>query len=59
MKRNFFRATVESVLIYSSISWTLTKLASDVIIWQPTQGKRKEVNPAGPTTQVLRRSAGG
>ena len=25
MNRNFFRATIESVLIYSSISWTLTK----------------------------------
>ena len=25
MKRNFFRATVESVLIYGSVSWTLTK----------------------------------
>ena len=24
MKRNFFRATVESVLIYGSVSWTLT-----------------------------------
>ena len=25
MKRNFFRATVESVLIYGFVSWTLTK----------------------------------
>ena len=25
MKRNFFRATIESVLIYDSVSWTLTK----------------------------------
>ena len=25
MKRNFFRVTVESVLIYGSVSWTLTK----------------------------------
>ena len=25
MKRNFFRATVESVLIYGYVSWTLTK----------------------------------
>ena len=25
MKRNFFRATLESVLIYSYVSWTLTK----------------------------------
>ena len=24
LKRNFFRATVESVLVYGSISWTLT-----------------------------------
>ena len=24
MKRHFFRATVESVLIYGSVSWTLT-----------------------------------
>ena len=25
IKRNFFRATVESVLVYGSVSWTLTK----------------------------------
>ena len=25
MKRNFFRETVESVLIYGSVRWTLTK----------------------------------
>ena len=25
MKRHFFRATVKSVLIYGSVSWTLTK----------------------------------
>ena len=25
MKRNFFRATDEYVLIYGSVSWTLTK----------------------------------
>ena len=25
MKRNFFRATVEYVLIYGSVSWKLTK----------------------------------
>ena len=25
MKRNFFIATVEYVLIYGSVSWTLTK----------------------------------
>ena len=25
MKRNFFRATVESVLIYGSVNWTQTK----------------------------------
>ena len=25
LKRNFFRAAVESVLVYSSVSWTLTK----------------------------------
>ena len=25
MKRNFFRATVETVLIYGSVSWTLRK----------------------------------
>ena len=25
MKRHFFRAIVESVLIYGSVSWTLTK----------------------------------
>ena len=101
MKRNFFRATVEYVLIYGSVSWTLIKalekrlnvnytrmlrailnrylkdhpnnkdiygnipeicklqrlrfsghcliskleLASDVIIWQPTHGKRKRGQP--------------
>ena len=112
MKRNFFRATVESVLIYGSVSWTITKalekrlngnytrmlrailnrswkdhpnikeiywnipdictsirqqrlrfsghcwitkleLASDVMIWQPTHGKRKRSN-----SQDIRRSAG-
>ena len=25
IKRNFFRATIESVLVYGSISWTLAK----------------------------------
>ena len=25
LKRNFFRATVESVLVYGAITWTLTK----------------------------------
>ena len=104
MKRNFFRVTVESVLIYGYVSWTLTtslekrlkgnytrmmrailnrswkdhqnnkeiygnipdictsirqqrfrfsgnfwrsklELASDVIIYQPTQGKRKIGRP--------------
>ena len=25
LKRNFFRAAVESVLVYGSVSWTLTK----------------------------------
>ena len=31
MKRNFFRATVESVLLYGSTTWTLTKKLSDLL----------------------------
>ena len=31
MKRNFFRATVESVLLYGSTTWTLTKKLNDLL----------------------------
>ena len=34
IKRNFFRATVESVLVYGSVSWTLTKSYGKKTKWK-------------------------
>ena len=34
IKRNFFRANVESVLVYGSLSWTLTKALEKKTKWK-------------------------
>eukprot|EP00794_Sanderia_malayensis_P001285 gene1285-1417_t len=52
-KINFFRATVESILLYGAESWTLTKalenrseeLIQDVLFWEPPHGRRPTGRP--------------
>ena len=44
LKRNFFRATVESVLIYGSVSWTLTSTSEKKIDGAYTRMLRAALN---------------
>ena len=44
LKRNFFRATVESVLVYGSISWTLTSALEKKIDCSYTRMLRAALN---------------
>ena len=56
MKRNFFRATVESVLVYGATSWTLTKSLEKTLDGSYTRMLRAALNISWkqhPTKKVL------
>ena len=46
LKRNFFRAAVETVLLYGSVSWTLTTHLEKKIDWAYTRMLRAALNRA-------------